>query len=317
MEQQAIYMADNLNDKVGFAIGTGRCGTNFISRLLSLEKDVSACHERNPENEAFHRYCKWNKLKVDNTGFIFQKITEIQNDLVKNTFSFESSPHLSLSVWDLWLAIKPKFILLIREPSAMIKSYHKKGIYKDHVIRNNHHLPIGYQNLGGMHRFLGRIVPTGEMYNDWAKLSQYGKLAWWWRVINELVLLQFELIPFENRRIYSIENLDYAEYKNLVYYMLQKSTRVTESRFQEIVASKPNTLNPIDKSITWNEYDKELLMKFVDPLAHYLGYDGILMKNTSPKNSNSMTLDWSKLNLPSFIDRDILTSIRSSQQPIK
>jgi hypothetical protein len=74
-------LGHELADKVAFAIGTGRCGTLFLYELLAKEPEVATSHERNPVNEAFHRYCRWHGLPVDDEGFLATKEKEIAADL--------------------------------------------------------------------------------------------------------------------------------------------------------------------------------------------------------------------------------------------
>ena len=68
-------------NRVGFTIGTGRCGTLFLYHVMEKEPDVASSHERNPENEAFQRYCQWHRLPVDTEGFLATKEREIRADL--------------------------------------------------------------------------------------------------------------------------------------------------------------------------------------------------------------------------------------------
>jgi hypothetical protein len=49
-------LVNDFQEKVGFAIGTGRCGTKFLAKVIELEPGISSVHERNPINETFHRY---------------------------------------------------------------------------------------------------------------------------------------------------------------------------------------------------------------------------------------------------------------------
>ncbi len=65
------------SNKVGFTIGTGRCETLFLYERMENEPMVAGSHERNPDNEAFHRYCKWNGLPVDDEGFLATKEKKI------------------------------------------------------------------------------------------------------------------------------------------------------------------------------------------------------------------------------------------------
>lgn len=38
----------DIENKVSFAIGTGRCGTHFLAEVIKMEPGVSSVHERNP-----------------------------------------------------------------------------------------------------------------------------------------------------------------------------------------------------------------------------------------------------------------------------
>ncbi|MGQ9671036.1 MAG: hypothetical protein ACUVWY_12885 [Desulfosoma sp.] len=88
---------------------------------------VAASHERFPLNEPFHRYCKWYELPVDAEGFLQAKEREIREDLAHKAFSLEASPHLSLSVVELYERFHARFILLVRTPHEVVSSFLKKG----------------------------------------------------------------------------------------------------------------------------------------------------------------------------------------------
>ena len=122
-------MTRKTNSKINFAIGTGRCGTKFLYKVLDLEPNVASVHERNPLNETFHRYCKWYDIPVDHEGFLHTKEQEIQADLDQFDCSFEASAHLSLSVEELYQRFNAKFILLVRSPHEVVNSYLRKGWY--------------------------------------------------------------------------------------------------------------------------------------------------------------------------------------------
>lgn len=44
---------------VAFTLGTERCGTQFLQRVMAMELVVASHHERHPMGDAFHRYCRW------------------------------------------------------------------------------------------------------------------------------------------------------------------------------------------------------------------------------------------------------------------
>lgn len=68
-----------IDSNVGFAIGTGRCGTNFLAKLIELEPYVKSTHERNALNETFHRYCKWYNSLVDHEVFLSTYLTRLES----------------------------------------------------------------------------------------------------------------------------------------------------------------------------------------------------------------------------------------------
>jgi len=258
--------------KVGFAVGTGRCGTKFLARILEKEPGVSSVHERNPTNETFHRYCKWYGLPVDQEGFLHTKELEIRLDLESNCFSFESSAHLSLSILELYDRFKPKFILLVRSPERVVNSYFRKGIYEEPVIRKDPDLALGYQELGPVHHFLGRIVPSGEAYREWSMMTRIGKLSWWWNEINTAVLDQFQQIPESSWRVERLEELDFERYLKLSNF-LGIQPELDESIYQQITERRPNALPNVPSISDWKEREIKEYEQQVRPMAEKLGYE--------------------------------------------
>jgi len=267
MEQ--IQITDFRN-RVGFSVGTGRCGTKFIAKIVALETNVASSHERNPLNEAFHRYCKWYKLPVDNEGFLLTKQHEIEQDLKHKYFSFESSAHLSFSIKELFERFQARFILLVRRPDKVVNSYLHKGWYNREYVTSNPDLAPGYQGYK-FHHFLGRIAPQGNEFYQWNRLSRVGKLAWYWNALNSRVLEQFDKIPESHYRIVKLEELTYEKYLELSEFMGYESSIGSET-YQEIAQRRPNAyLNP--PSFTdWSSAEVAEFESHVAPAAEKLDY---------------------------------------------
>ena len=179
--------------RVAFAVGTGRCGTHFIWRLLAGEPSVAAWHEhqRNRMNEAFHKYCQWHRLPVDHEGFLYTKEAEIREDLAQYQFWFESSPTLSLSIRELWDRFSAKFILLVRRPDEVVCPLWSKGWYDQPYAKADPEKALGYHKHQKDHHFLTRITPSGSKFETWNKMTRTGKIAWYWNAVNLAVLEQF------------------------------------------------------------------------------------------------------------------------------
>lgn len=266
-------MEDLLNKSpIFFAVGTGRCGTKFLSKVCTLEKSVSSVHERNPLNETFHRYCKWYGIDVDNAGFLETKKREIEKDLREKSFSFESSAYLSLSIQELYECFNAKFILLVRSPEKVINSYLKKGWYDKPFMREDNKLPPSFQDTAHFHHFLGRIIPSGDKYIQWNKMSRVGKLAWYWNALNASVVEQFEKIPENNWKIERLEDFSYKKYLELAEFIGFQSS-ITEAEYRKLSKSRPNSLNNLRSIETWNRSEIEEFEQEVTPMAKYFNYE--------------------------------------------
>ncbi len=266
-------MNQRLSDsQVGFAIGTGRCGTNFLYRVFDLEPNVASVHERNPLNETFHRYCKWYEIPVDHEGFLKVKEKEIRCDLEQSKISFESSAHLSLSVEELYQRFNAKFVLLVRQPHEVVNSYLRKGWYSQTVIRENANLPPSYQESDLFHHFLGRIIPSGDKFEQWQQMTQAGKLAWFWNTLNQAVIQQFESIPSSHWRIQKLEDLSYEQYLEIARFVGLQS-QLPKQTYQQLAQSRPNSFSNLRSLSSWSETEIAEFEGEVAPIANKLGYE--------------------------------------------
>jgi hypothetical protein len=261
----------NYAGKVGLAVGTGRCGTKFISQIVAREDGVSSVHERNPLNETFHRYCKWYNLPVDDEGFLKTKEDEVNSDLVNHRYSFEASAFLSLSLVELYERFGAKIVLLVRQPDRVINSYLRKGWYSKPYIYKNPDLAPGYQQEERFHHFLGRIVPTGKEFLTWQNLTRVGKLAWYWQTLNRSVLEQFEQIPQSHCQVIRIEDLDYDRYLQVASFLGYQAT-VNKSLYQKIKHSRPNKQSHLPKTNLWEDRERAEFESYVKSLAKTFGY---------------------------------------------
>ena len=267
-------MDNRFAGQVVFSIGTGRCGTKFVHEVFRNEPRVASVHERNRDNEAFHKYCKWYNLPVDHSGFLRAKEIEIDDDLRKKDVSFEASAHMSLSVLELYNHFSAKFILLVREPHKVINSYIQKGWYSVPVIYENKQFAPGYQyGAKQIHRSMGRIMPMGKEFDEWRKLSRVGKLSWFWKVINNRILEQFAEIPKKNSMVVKLEDLDYNNYLKICDFVSIRS-KIKERKFIRIVKKKPNrAANKIPELASWSKIEQKEFEAYVKPTAERLGYE--------------------------------------------
>jgi hypothetical protein len=266
-------------NKVGFAVGTGRCGTLFLHQVLEQEPTVASSHERNPENEAFQRYCKWHGLAVDNEGFLAEKEREIAADLERRAYSFEASPYLSLSVGELHERFGAKFVFLIRRPDGVVTSFVHKGFYRRPYAVQNFDLAAGYQDQSPERFFtyFARISPRGEFFQTWNGMTQVGKVAWFWRAFNERTLEAVEALPEDSYRIVRIEDLDYAKYMELCRF-LGVDGQVPQATFDALRTSRPHAFWRKRMVDQWTEQEIREFEREVGDLAARFGYEARVAK---------------------------------------
>jgi len=260
-------------DKTGFAIGTGRCGTLFLHQVIGLEPEVASAHERNPENEAFHRYCKWHGLPIDNEGFLAIKEREIRDDLARRSFSFEASPYVSLSVLELHERFGARFVLLLRRPDGVVTSFAHKGFYQRPYRVANPDLAAGYQDQSPERSFtfFARISPRGEIFRTWNDMTQVGKVAWFWRAFNERTLEALQRLPPDSYRVVRIEDLGYGEYIDLCSF-LGFTAKAPQARFEALRASRPHAFWHKRNVDEWSAQEVREFEEQVALLAERFGY---------------------------------------------
>ena len=264
-------------DNISFAVGTGRCGTKFLSKVLAFENSVASTHEKHPLNDTFHRYAKWYNLNIDHKGFLWHKKSSINQELNYKKYSFEASAFLSLSIEELYREFNAKFILLVRNPEKVVNSYIKKGWYKNDIqISDGNKLPT-MQNIDKFHHFLGRTLPRDE-YNllRWREMTRVGKLAWYWNALNSEVIKQFDRIPSENYLIVKLEDIDFLKYQTIIDFLSIENSSVSERDFISISSKKINTNGSNSTDIHWSDLHVKEFNQETQPMRELLGYEKLI-----------------------------------------
>ncbi|MGJ8642153.1 MAG: hypothetical protein ACSHX9_01995 [Luteolibacter sp.] len=265
------FLPEWTDGRISFTVGTGRCGTTFLYRLLDREKKVAASHERNPLLETFHRFAKWHGLPIDDEGFHESKAREIAIDLQSNQFSAEASAYLSFSIRELHERFGARFVLLVRNPEDVIRSYLAKGWYDRPVSYRDRSLVPGYQECEHFHHFLGRPIPQGEEFEEWNQLTRAGKLAWFWATVNRSVVEKFDQLPPDTTRVQKLEYLDFETYLDLGRFLGFES-EISRRTFERMVRGKPNKSRiPIARR-DWTPLERSEISKQACDTATSFGY---------------------------------------------
>jgi hypothetical protein len=262
------------NSNFAIATGTGRCGTQFLARLLKLSPGVATRHDPNPFNATFHRYAKWFNLPIDPSGFLSIKRHELDEDLVSAQLSVHSSAHMALSIEELYQHFQCKVIMLYRHPADVVNSYLGKGYYAEEVVFATSQQAPGYHAVGSQpHHFFGRLLPRPDYLESWKKLTRVGKVAWMWATINYEMERQSTSINQTHLFTSRLEDFDYNRYTQLCAFL--GIDCIQSGAFQDLRQSRPNRLSTSDvhKVSDWTELERKEFIVQVGSMAAKLGYD--------------------------------------------
>jgi hypothetical protein len=264
---------NEFDGRVGFCVGTGRCGTTFLAQLAGRESDVAASHERLRLAATFHMFCKWHGIAIDSEGFLLDREDAIRRDLSERRFSFECSALLSHSLEELFERFRARFLLLVRSPQETVASFAVRGWFVNPCARKDSNLPPSYREGEEPRHFLGRNIPHGAEFERWTRLTQIGRIAWFWQARNRAILEQFSRLPASHCRIERLEDLDYPRYKEMAGFMGWRS-RIDPGQFAELAQARLNAgPNPPRQLTDWNAVESAEFEEQVSPLAEVLGYE--------------------------------------------
>lgn len=256
-------------DSPVFAVGTGRCGTHLLESLMGAVKGIDAHHIQDLLGDSFFRYCAWNEMDVDLEGFFAPRRRWIAEAQRKGKGYFESNPYLSFHMKELAEEFDARFIFIYRHPEPVVKSHVVKGWYANSLDFTQHHKPMGFQYDMQPNHFFGRMVPKGDEYQTWSRLTQVGKIAWMYNQVNSRVLAQVH--ELEDRVfVLPVEKLDYAKYEDMCKF-LGKDKVPKETTFDKIATSRPGkSKKPTDAE--WSEKERREFKVQVSPVMESLGY---------------------------------------------
>jgi hypothetical protein len=265
--------ANEFDGRVGFCVGTGRCGTTFLSEVAGREPEVASSHERLRLGATFHMFCKWHHLPIDPEGFLLDREEAVRRDLASRRFSFECSALLSHSLEELFDRFRARFLLLVRSPDDTVASFAVRGWFLKTPARRNPSLPPSYREGEEPRHFLGRNIPHGAEFERWTRLTQVGRLAWFWQARNRAILEQFSRLPETHCRVERLEDLDFPRYREVAAFLGWR-TQIDAGTFAELARARLNAgPNAPRKFTDWNPVEGAEFEAEVGPLTEALGYE--------------------------------------------
>jgi hypothetical protein len=265
--------ANAFDGRVGFCVGTGRCGTTFLAQLAGQEPEVASSHERLRLGATFHMFCKWHGIAIDSEGFLLDREDAIRRDLAEHGFSFECSALLSHSLEELFDRFRARFLLLVRSPAETVASFAVRGWFVKPCARKDPRLPPSYRGGEEPRHFLGRNIPHGAEFERWTRLTQIGRLSWFWQARNRAILEQFSRLPASHCRVERLEDLDFPRYQEVAEFLGWRS-RIDAGLFSELAQARLNAgPNPPRRCTDWNPVEVAEFEAEVAPVAEAMSYE--------------------------------------------
>ena len=243
-----------------FVLSTGRCGTEYLTRLLKQNDKLFVSHSPIPEFIYYSNYAYQNfKKKHLELIHIFDaaRIETILEVYLRDRIFIETNNRITFFAYAIAsLYPKSKFIHLIRHPGSFVRSGIRRKWYQG-VDRHD----------------IGRIIPVDD-FSDWNRLSDIEKIGWLWNETNTYID-DFKNNLKDKNRVITVKAEDL--FNNLeiikIIYEFVGSEKYPEKKIGRIANKKINaqTDGNFPKFSNWQSNDKEHL-KNICPIAEKYDY---------------------------------------------
>ncbi len=273
--------ADPAGKRLFLGYGTGRCGMNWFHRILASHDNCAGGCERCSDFEVFFRYFHYHGLPVDLSGF-HELLAGLRNhDWNAADISVIYSPYFDFGMSELVRILNPdKVFFHIRKPEDAINSMWVKGWYRgDYVCRDPAKAPgPNPLTLPSYHHNFGRIMPGGEMFEQWRRLTRIGRIAWFYVEANTRMLAQHTAF---GGRAWTVKLGDVDQ--NYEYYRgladcLGLRPPLSEKDFLAIKGQTPNKGLSRRSATDWDARERADFERIVGPFLDV--YDAL--KTTTP-----------------------------------
>ena len=156
-----------------FVLSTGRTGTDLLTRLFSLDSNNFVLHEPVPDlvYAAKHSYYLGEGGKeARKLGIISSRYHLFKESYLRNRDYVETNNKLTFFADALYdLLPNSRFIHLIRDPRAFVRSAIRRRYYQGHDFDD------------------GRIMPRNELQEEWNDFTAIQKNGWLWNETNSFI----------------------------------------------------------------------------------------------------------------------------------
>lgn len=264
---------------------SARSGTRWLGDIFNAHKNATGITERYFEPESFYRYIKYNKLPIDTSGTIKLIKYGIVQDWKQGDVSLVISPFFSHGIKELYETLKPERVVFgINDPKFTVQSIYNKGFFEHHYVRKDTDLALGFQPSFEQRWYwlylFARLVPNGEFYREWEKLTRIGKISWWGSKMNKDIWEQLKDLPKEKTFVFVLKQAD----QNYSYYekLAKEFGLAPVLSEKEFLSIKGKTVKKSDnKNLGWSEKEEQEFKKYAKDWQEL--YNELFKKNPYEK----------------------------------
>jgi hypothetical protein len=256
------------DNKFILSFGAGRCGQNWFAKIFNSHSNWIGTCERFADLEAFYRFISYYNLPIDKESFF--KIIELasKRDMAKYKNTLIGSPYFSFGLEQLCRRLNPNYLFFhLRSPILSVESFHRKGWYLNSNKFLSNKIPRIDLSIN-LHRNFSRIIPNNDYFNEWIKLTEIGKITWFWASINKAIINDFNKIDNIEKFIFKLEDID----QNYEFYLricskFKFDNVMNKREFYNVINKAPNK-GPIDKYRykDWNNLEKKEFQYIIDKI---------------------------------------------------
>ena len=250
-----------------FFLSTGRCGTQWFSRLLSRDPKLAVFHKPEPTLAMQGRAVY--EIMMKNRGSLSAEVNSLIKELLwsarENHFRYtyktgkryvETNNYITFFAPFLFKIFPDaRFVHLIRHPGEFVRS----GVNRDY-----------YSESGSDD--IKRIEPvTGSMAEEWSSLGQIKKVAWLWNETNLFISNFLKTLPGGQYRRFNFNQLEATRIQEILHFL---GSGIPLRRIHKLIPKKINALaapsvKPFEE---WSEKEKQVVVGVTGDLARGWGY---------------------------------------------
>lgn len=250
-----------------FFLSTGRCGTQWFSKLLSFDSRLAVFHQPTPslalQSKIVYELLlrkKW-QLDPNEEALIKEIFWSAREDYLRYTYKtgkryVETNNYITFFA-PVLKQIFPDalFVHLVRHPGEFVRS----GIDRDYYSRSN---TDDYK----------RIEPITGTYKDrWESMNQIEKIAWLWNDTNIFIKAFLETLPPDQFRVFNFNQLSEDNIQQILRLI---GSEIPQKKIAKLIPKRMNAQRTHHKESfdSWDAKEKSLVEEISGDLAGFYGY---------------------------------------------